>query len=858
MRDTGARQPGPSGLLSARESRTSPEPGGQISDLLAMIHHARGRPVHKVVLGPAGTGKTTTLRLAHTTFEALGVPVVSGIPVSGEKPPAGSAVLIDDAHRLGPTAFEELEVLLRERTSSVVIAARPRTNRQLLDRLLSSTDTDVVNLAHLNAKGISLRARQAVGRELHQHETTAIFEITAGRPDGVHEILAALRQDRSSHSLTTIQLAGNAWLTRRFAALPPLVQQAIAVAEVTVSVSIVSTTLGVSEQQAERLLDEARDSALLLDHDAVSPHVTKLFAQHIGATKLSQLRTSIAEALCGSHALTLTIAQGLAKHNVTSPAVASFLVNSAERCAHSDPAHAAELLDAARSAGAHIAEIALLRADVAARTGDFANALHFADAVTNRALNGDPARSAAGLASAIRISATVATARGMVPHAADLYRWLGPSRTGADRPIAAVVLFAAGDAGAAREFLNHADEGIPTTYAQGLRLLAEGVDASMAASGRSAIALLARSVSMLSPPPVRRAMPDHAATLAATAALHCGDIAAAQSILDTALSEDRPEKVVTARLQLLDGWAAMLAGDPQKASERMASLTGDLTSPRDKLFEYGLRAGIARRADNAAELSACWAAARPVLAACTADLFSLLPIGELWIAAAHLSQDAEVQHLVDQASRLLDALGSPALWAALFHWCGVQAAIIADKPDSLAPHANKLGSAAQVSSYASALAGAGRTWIRVLARDFDPTEVETSARTLADTGHRWDGARLAAEAAFRSCEPRIASGLLQLARALRMPGHVASANSVSSVEASSQMSLGGLSRREAEIANLVVQGFPYREIGERLFIAPKTVEHHVARIRQRLGAQNRSEMLTMLRTMGFPHAPPTS
>jgi DNA-binding CsgD family transcriptional regulator len=45
---------------------------------------------------------------------------------------------------------------------------------------------------------------------------------------------------------------------------------------------------------------------------------------------------------------------------------------------------------------------------------------------------------------------------------------------------------------------------------------------------------------------------------------------------------------------------------------------------------------------------------------------------------------------------------------------------------------------------------------------------------------------------------------------------------------------------------------PYRDIGGRLFISAKTVEHHVARIRRRLGAGSRSEMLSMLRTMLAP------
>jgi len=62
-----------------------------------------------------------------------------------------------------------------------------------------------------------------------------------------------------------------------------------------------------------------------------------------------------------------------------------------------------------------------------------------------------------------------------------------------------------------------------------------------------------------------------------------------------------------------------------------------------------------------------------------------------------------------------------------------------------------------------------------------------------------------------------------------------------------------LSEREREVAELLVLGMPYRDIGSQLFISAKTVEHHVARIRRRLGAESRSEMLSMLRAMLPPH-----
>jgi DNA-binding CsgD family transcriptional regulator len=58
-----------------------------------------------------------------------------------------------------------------------------------------------------------------------------------------------------------------------------------------------------------------------------------------------------------------------------------------------------------------------------------------------------------------------------------------------------------------------------------------------------------------------------------------------------------------------------------------------------------------------------------------------------------------------------------------------------------------------------------------------------------------------------------------------------------------------LSDREREVAELLLLGMPYRDIGSQLFISAKTVEHHVARIRRRLGAESRSEMLSMLRAL---------
>lgn len=51
----------------------------------------------------------------------------------------------------------------------------------------------------------------------------------------------------------------------------------------------------------------------------------------------------------------------------------------------------------------------------------------------------------------------------------------------------------------------------------------------------------------------------------------------------------------------------------------------------------------------------------------------------------------------------------------------------------------------------------------------------------------------------------------------------------------------GLTAREMEVAELLTQGLTNAELGRRLFISAKTVDHHVSRILTKLAVSSRRE-----------------
>jgi two-component system response regulator NreC len=70
-------------------------------------------------------------------------------------------------------------------------------------------------------------------------------------------------------------------------------------------------------------------------------------------------------------------------------------------------------------------------------------------------------------------------------------------------------------------------------------------------------------------------------------------------------------------------------------------------------------------------------------------------------------------------------------------------------------------------------------------------------------------------------------------------------------EGANDPSLKDLSSREQEVLALTAEGFSSREIGEKLFISPKTVDTYRARIMEKLGLHHRSELVRFALKVGL-------
>jgi DNA-binding CsgD family transcriptional regulator len=557
-------------------------------------------------------------------------------------------------------------------------------------------------------------------------------------------------------------------------------------------------------------------------------------------------------------------ARELARSGLADRRVAAELEKAGDRALEHNPVLASQLYDEALLAGADELGTAARRAQAASATGDLDAAGRIIDGLL---MSPDPPDLRLG----VDVAAAVWAQRGMLARSADVYTWLGPARVGPSGPAAAVAMIGCGNrAGAEAMFPAGSAAESPTLLAVAQAQTAHGMVESLSEDPHQGLPTLIHASDMLNASGAALPVPETPGALAALVALHSGEPHLAETIARAAAAAGQGGDSAKPRLFLLQGWSAMQQDNPDDA--RLAINEASKANhwplvPRDEFLCAALEVGLARRSGEVHDLILAWERAREAMLHTTVDLYSLLPWGELMITAARLRETRRVSHYLDEAWKLLRDLGEPPLWALPLHWAAVQAALLNESPSDLAPHASALARAADHSHLALRLAAAGKAWVSVLAGRFRAADVEAAARGLNAVGMPWEGTRLAGHAAARADERKDMMRLLSCARDLHPQGnsHVPSPNGQSEVRSgrhadqvngTGQADASILSEREKEVARLVLEGKTYREIGETIYISPRTAEHHVARMRRRLGAENRSDLLVRLRLALGPENPP--
>ncbi|MGW4635339.1 LuxR C-terminal-related transcriptional regulator [Nocardia sp. NPDC004415] len=854
-------------------------------EILRSIEAAPQKPVVLLLSGRSGTGKSVLLDAARQRLRGRGLAVIASVPVA---PDSGAVVVLDDLHTLTAAQLDALSAEITSGTRSFLCATQPRPQHPELRALCETVARHgrTVELRALGSGDIGSLARE-LGVTVPRPIIDYIHTRTGGVHAGVVAALLAAGAARLDQGMAAVDDALAAWTRSQLAGADPALLDTLVVAATGTGLDAgeLAEVLDLEPAVARDLLVRARTSALVTDADlllaAAVPQLRVLIGdRRYVAVQRRLLDTRLAAGLLRDHTGLL-----LAESGVRDERLAEFLCRAAEH----NRIDAARYYAAASAAGADPRRIALPWAEAAAATGDNDTALRLAEPLLDRV-----DAPAAELAAAVRICATVLTRRGLVQRAAALYRWLGAHRVGADWAVATTVLALAGDSAAA-DMSADADRWPPTEATAGPRLIARALLASLDSAtptppgsedtdhprSRPATAITDLTQALRTD---HRTGPCGAIAVATLLNLSAGDPARAAAAL-WAVTESRgpadgspdshaqqqqhsatdhpsrrfteagripvPEAPADPQRTILAAWVALATGDEQRAAEMLGALGHAPLFARDRLLAHGLSVGLARRGGDLSALRRAWTVALPAFEKVDIDLLGLLAVGEMWMAGIALREERRVQNAVDAATALVRGLAHASAWTAVFHWYGVQAALGQNEPQQLLPHAHALKqAAAEGDAHAAVLADAGRTWLLVRRGEADITSVRTAVLALADRGHAYDAARLAEDAARGVDDP---AELLELAGSVRLPARPDQAVTSADDPHSARRPLiepQALSDREREVAELVLLGLTYREIGARLYISAKTVEHHVARIRRRIGARSRSELLSMLRAMG--------
>lgn len=821
---------------------------------------AASAPPRGHVVGPSGSGKSIVLRELHDLLVRDGLTVQfvdAGFDPAQVSP--SEVLLVDDLHQLDAERFDAVYERAVDPDAGLVVASRPwpRSDRatEIFRRLESSAPAII--LGQVTSSNVRAFLREQ-GATLPPSCLDQILTFTGGVAWLVSQALANHDGNNCGDgSHLELQHVIEQRILHRLDAIDEPLREMI---ELT---SVGSRPPGVDQDDplvADDLVAQGYSEGLLLRNGRPIPVVRSAVRASMPVHRIVQITETMADGIdVGDDDGAAGAPAWL--EGIDDQRIGTALVAQADRVLDSEPGRAGELYQAASVSGLDPSELTLRQALAAWGAGDLDAAAGFVDsALTDRLLVGDDTTS--------DTAAAVWSARGMMATGSEVYMALTP-RSEQSSVCAAISHIGAGETerldllalARTSDTITQTRSGnastrsasAPSTLGIAMRMLGNGLRSSLDQHPSAAtLTQLVRASELYTASRATGPLPELPAVIATAAAIGAGLLAAANSIIDSAVSGGQGGTWAARRLLLWQAWVALQGERVSQAQESLALAEQARTpcSPRDELLRQTILVSLARRYGDLPALEATWQAGIESVRHIDIDLYTLLPMSSLIEAAARLGDAITLKPHLSQGLEILRRLGAPPLWSTRLWWAGVQRGILLNKPDSLAPHAKALVAASPDSHVAETMARAGGVWVAVLAGTVDADAVEAGARDLAAAGLAWDGARLAGHGARKTQDRKVAARLLACARELhppdaaRRPGPAAEAppNSDRIVRTESS-----LSDREIEVARLVLQGKTYAEIGQTIFISPRTVEHHIAHMKRRLSATSRSDLIGKLR-----------
>jgi DNA-binding CsgD family transcriptional regulator len=756
---------------------------------LAQLAAATGADVVRIGAGPAPTGSD----------------LAAALGASGPSGQDGTVVVVDDAHRLPPAVLADLLPAARAGVP-MLLARRPTvTSPELaeLDAVLAARG-DVEVLQPLGEPVIAELLGVAEG-----HRVGQVLAASCGLAAVASALATAGRDARPPALVARVQ--------RTLAMLDPAARAVARVLSLRLDLSdaVLAAVAGLDQERSAAALAELRDAGFIDPAgESMIPAVAEVMTAEQPPAQLRLLHDAVARALLAAGADLLPAAHSMRSARVRTPAAAEVYLTAGSRLRFDDPVQALRWLDEAVDAGLDAGRAAVPRAEAALLIG------HVDDLDVTPGQDADAER-------VRRVEGTHAAHQGRAGRAAELL--LDGGDLGA--VLAAPSLVIVGRLDDARRAATR-----PSPPA--LRRLAEA--ALLVTEPSRAVPALIEAAESLGRGRVGAVLPDTPQAIAAPVAVLAGDASTADTLLGDAIDKGLGGPAGVHRHRLLLAWVRMRAGRFDTAVTELAALGATARSGRDRLLCAALEAGLARRSGDIARLRDGWARAEPVLARRTVDLLQLEVLEELLCAATRVRQAQRIDPILADLDAVVTSLGRPVAWDVALGWVHVQLAIAADDPAAVADHALRLQRLSPPGGRQRARCAAAGQWALVFAGRVDADMLGVVLDDLAGQQLPWEASRLAGQAAIRATDPGVARRLLERAREL----------SSAEVQLDSSRVItpaSGLSEREIEVAQLVAAGRTHREIGGQLFLSPKTVEHHVARIRNKLGATSRAEFLAALR-----------